>query len=343
MEKTLLTGDYIMVSKISYGPRLPDTPLALPFAPAVLKNGKVTYSRLIEFPYKRLKGLEKIQRNHIIVFNFPEGDTIIPQFPWQNYYSVSRQYGRENILSRFTLSVIPADKRNNYIKRCIGLPGDTVQLIDNSVLVNGKTLDEQETLQFKYYVRISNLKLAETVFDSLGCTEADVNFNPSNSLYLVTLSNDKLELLKNNKNVQSVHRFIQTGLSNEVFPHDRDYPWTPDNFGPLWIPARGRSVKLDTMNLPLYRRVIETYEKNKISIRTDGIYINDKFADSYTFAMDYYFVLGDNRHNSADSRFWGFVPEDHIIGKASYIWFSKDPLKGIRGIRKDRMQKSINK
>lgn len=344
MEKTLLAGDFIIVSKINYGPKLPMTVLSLPFLPSFLPNGHVTYSKVIQLPFKRLKGTEKIKRNHIIVFNFPEGDTIVVQYPGQNYHSLVRQYGRDYILSHFKIIDTPIDKRDNYIKRCIGTPGDTIQITDNLVIVNGEILKEQETYQFKYYVRIKYANEAKEIFNQIGIKNIDVSYNPQNSLYLVPLSIEKMNLLKSKKAVQSIQRYLEPRLAyrnTKVFPHSLNYPWSSDNFGPLWIPSKGKTVALNIINLPLYFRIIETFEKNKVEIKGDSIYINDKFADSYTFQMDYYFVLGDNRHNSADSRFWGFVPENHIVGKAVFIWFSKDPENGLKGIRKDRMFKFI--
>jgi signal peptidase I len=345
MEKTLLVGDYIFVSKIHYGPKLPNTPISIPFVPDRLSNGYITYSRIIDLPFKRLKGLRKVRRNEIIVFNFPEGDTVVIQYPGQNYHSLVRQYGQDYILSHFDIIAAPVDKRDNYIKRCIGIPGDTLQIKDNDVFVNGEIVKEMETQQFKYYIRTINDNLPDSIIYKFGINKSDVHFNPGNSLYLIPLSIRKMNALKQANVVRSVQRYTEARLSfrnREVFPHSANYSWTPDNFGPLWIPAKGKMLKINSFNLPLYRRIIETFEKNKVVSRNDSIYINGKLADSYTFRMDYFFVLGDNRHNSADSRFWGFVPEDHIVGKAILIWFSKDPEKGLKGIRIERMFKSIN-
>jgi signal peptidase I len=343
MEKTLLVGDYIFVSKIQYGPKLPFTPLSLPLLPRMFPNGQLSYSRYIELPYKRLKGIGSIKRNDVIVFNFPGGDTVVVQYPGQNYHSLVRQYGREYILSHFKIVSAPVDKRDNYIKRCIGLPGDSVVIKDNKVYVNHEILQEIETQQFRYYVKARDEYLKESVLNESEIKKNDISYNPNTSNYLISMSVSNMNKLKQSSNVQSIQIFNEPILlfrNSELYPH-MNYPWSSDNFGPLWVPEKGKKVTINIDNFGLYRRIIETFEKNKVYITGDSIHINDKLADSYTFRMDYFFVLGDNRHNSADSRFWGFVPEDHIVGKAVAIWFSKDPDKGLDGIRTKRMFKLI--
>lgn len=345
MEKTLLVGDYLFVSKITYGPKLPNTPLELPFMPNLLPSGKLSYSKKLQFPYKRLKGFSKVKRNDIIVFNFPEGDTVVVQYPGQNYYSLLRQYGRGYLHSRFDIVTHPVDKRNNYIKRCVGLPGDTVLIDNGKVIVNDSFLPEFRHQQFKYYVRTSNHRLSDSVLDKVGVSSTEISYNPNNSLHILPLSNGDVDFIKNLSEVKSLQRYIEPVVSfrnTEVFPHDVNYLWTTDDFGPVIIPRKGESVGINTKNLALYRRIIDVYENNKLEISGDEIYINDTLSRSYTFEMDYYFVLGDNRHNSADSRFWGFVPENHLVGKAVMTWFSRDPEKDIfEGLRINRMFKTI--
>ncbi len=345
MEKTLLVGDYLFVSKISYGPKLPNTPLAFPFMPNLLPNGILTYSKKPHFPYKRLKGISRVRRNDIIVFNFPEGDTVVVQYSGQNYYSLLRQYGREYLHSRFDIITHPVDKRDNYIKRCVGLPGDTLKISGGKVQVNEEILPEFKYQQFKYYVRTFHHRLNDTILDHVGVGTAEISYNPNNSLHIMPLSNGDVDFIKNHPQVKSLQRFVEPYLSfrnTEVFPHDPGYRWTSDDFGPVIIPRKGLTLELNSQSLPLYKRVIDVYEGNKLEISGDDIYLNDTLCRSYTFEMDYYFVLGDNRHNSADSRFWGFVPENHLVGKAVLTWFSKDPDNNIiEGLRFDRMFKSI--
>jgi len=343
MEKTLLVGDYIFVSKIHYGPKLPGTPLSLPLLPNMFSNGMVTYSKRIELPYKRLKGINRVRRNDVIVFHFPEGDTVVVQYPGQNYYSLVRQYGREYIKKNFKIVTAPPDKRDNYIKRCIGLPGDSVQIKDNKVIVNKIILDEIETQQYRYFIRTEDGLLNDSILNESGISGKDLSYNPVTSVYRVSMSIFEMNKLKKYPGVQNIQIYIDPVIlsgNTELFPHTHN-GWSADNFGPLWIPQKGKTVSINIENYMFYKRIIETFEKNMVNIKGDSIYINGKLADSYLFRMDYFFVLGDNRHNSADSRFWGFVPEDHLVGKAVSVWFSREPESGLKGIRPERMFKSI--
>ncbi len=346
MEETLLAGDYIFVSKLAYGPRLPGTPLAIPFYHNKLPSGQKSYSERLEMPYKRLWGFSKVQRDDIIVFNFPEGDTMVVAYPGQNYYSLVRQYGRDYMQSEFDIITHPVDKRENYIKRCIGLPGDRLAVVDGEILVNGKIWPDRPDKKYKYYVATNGDPLPDPLLDSLKILKNSVNYNPVNSLHVLYLTVKNAELLTSYPGVRSIQRYSEPMLSfqnQEIFPHSPDYRWTGDNFGPLTVPKKGDSIQIDHINLPLYQRIIEVYEKNKIQIIWGDIYINGSPAKSYTFKMDYYFVMGDNHHNSADSRYWGFVPEDHLLGKAVLVWFSIEPDKPfLEGLRKERIFNSIN-
>ena len=346
MEETLLAGDYIFVSKLAYGPRLPETPLAIPFFHNKLPSGKKSYSEKVGMPYKRLKGFSRVKRGDIIVFNFPEGDTMVVQYPGQNYYSLVRQYGREYILSEFEIITHPVDKRENYIKRCMALPGDTLLITEGKVRVNGELQGELPLQKFKYYVSTRGEPLPDRLLDSLNILKTTVTYNPVNSLHVLYLTNEKVEALKSYPQVRSISRYMEPTLSfqnQEIFPHSSNYRWTGDNFGPLRIPARGDTIRLTLQNLPLYKRIISTYEKNELAVRDGVIHINGKPADHYVIQMDYYFVMGDNHHNSADSRYWGFVPEDHLLGKAVLVLFSVKPDSPfIGGLRKERIFRSIN-
>jgi len=345
MEETLLAGDYIFVSKLSYGPRLPGTPLAIPFYHNKLPSGKKPYSEKIQMPHKRLSGFSRIRREDIIVFNFPEGDTMVVQYPGQNYYSLVRQYGREYILSEFDIITHPVDKRENYIKRCIALPGDTLLISDGKVRVNSAFRSELPLQKFKYYVSTRGEPLPASLLDSLKIHKNSVTYNPVNSLHVLFLAKENVESLRSFPQVRSISRYMEPTLSfqnQEIFPHDNHYRWTGDNFGPLRIPKRGDTVQLSLVNLPVYQRIISTYEDNELAVKDGVIHINGKPAESYILKMDYYFVMGDNHHNSADSRYWGFVPEDHMLGKAVRVWFSIKPdTPFIGGLRKERIFKPI--
>jgi signal peptidase I len=345
MEETLLAGDYIFVSKLAYGPRLPQTPLAIPFYHNKLPSGKKSYSERMKMPHKRLAGFSKVKRNDVIVFNFPEGDTMVVQYPGQNYYSLVRQYGRDYILSEFEIITHPVDKRENYIKRCIGVPGDTIQIYNGEVRVNGESKPALPLQKFKYYVSTTGDPLPDTLLDSLKILKSSVTYNPVNSLHVLYLAAENLESLKSYPTVRSVKKYSEPTLSfqnQEIFPHSTDYRWTGDNFGPLKVPSRGDTIPVNTLSLPLYQRIIEVYEQNDLEVREGDIYLNDQLASHYVIQMEYYFVMGDNHHNSADSRYWGFVPEDHLLGKAVNVWFSLEPDKSIlEGLRKERIFKSI--
>ena len=345
MEETLLAGDYIFVSKLAYGPRLPETPLAVPFYHNTMPSGKKSYSERLRMPHKRLKGFSRVKRGDIIVFNFPEGDTMVVQYPGQNYYSLVRQYGRDYILSEFDIVTHPVDKRENYIKRCVALPGDTLQISQGKVMVNGSMRPELPLQKFKYYVATRGEPLPDPLLDSLKILKSAVTYNPINSLHVLYLAKENVSALRSSPKVRSISRYMEPTLSfqnQEIFPHSNHFRWTGDNFGPLTIPSRGDTIELDLLNLPIYRRIISTYEHNRLEVLDGVIHINDSVTNSYVVKMNYYFVMGDNHHNSADSRYWGFVPEDHLLGKAVIVWFSVKPdTPFIGGLRKERIFRSI--
>lgn len=346
MEETLLAGDYIFVSKLAYGPRLPETPLAIPFYHNKLPSGKKSYSDRIKMSYKRLAGFSRVKRGDIIVFNFPEGDTMVVQYPGQNYYSLVRQYGRDYILSEFNIITHPVDKRENYVKRCIGLPGDTVQIANGNIFVNGALQPKLSKQKFKYYVTTTGAPLPDELLDSLKILKSSVTYNPVNSLHVLFLAEEYVETLKSFPTVRSVQRYTEPMLTfqnQEIFPHSNTYRWTGDNFGPVKVPSRGDTIPVSSLYMPVYKRIIDVYERNELEERHGEFYINGQQADHYVIQMDYYFVMGDNHHNSADSRYWGFVPEDHLLGKAVSVWFSIEPDKSIiEGLRKERIFSSIN-
>lgn len=344
MEKTILVGDYLYVSKTAYGPQVPNTPLSMPFVHNTMpfSTTKKSYSEAIKWGYHRLKGTQRIERNDVVVFNFPAGDTVLLENQKVTYYDVLRQYqtdfgaeeGRRRLNNDYTVVARPVDKRENYIKRCVGIAGDTIRIIGTELYVNGEKQMAIPTRQHIYFVQTS-APLTKYTLEKLGITEYDGR----TPYYYMSMNEDTAARLAQIKHVQNVVRYEAKESSTDVFPNDAAYAWTQDNFGPLWVPAKNTTIGITVANLPLYRRIIEQYEGHALAVEGDDVIIDGTKATQYTFAMDYYFMMGDNRHNSADSRFWGFVPEDHIVGKASFIAFSRDGENG--GIRWSRIFKKI--
>jgi len=373
MEKSLLVGDYLFVSKISYGPRVPNTPLSFPFAHHTLPMTTNTKSYLewLKWPYHRLAGVDEIRRGDATVFNFPEGDTVCANQQASSYYSLVRNYGRHQVVDNRMfgdLIIRPVDKKENYIKRCVAIAGDTIKIIDGQLYINTKPQEKIEQMQYKYFIA-SSMILGKNFFENYGISNEDrdmsqifldsryqmydvINFIQTDSvlskydknyLYLVPLTPDKVNKLR--KNHFDVVRFIKPKdqVNIDVIPHNESLAkWNEDNFGPLWIPKAGESIELNPLNIALYRRAIEIYEHNEFVVKDGKVFINGKETKEYTFKMNYYWLMGDNRHNSADSRFWGFVPEDHVVGKAMFIWMSMDKDKsGFSKIRWNRIFKVI--
>ncbi len=346
LEKTLLVGDRLFVSKISYGPQMPNTPLALPLVHNKMPFAPETNSFVdwLSQPYKRLAGLNEIENNDIVVFNFPVGDTIVVGRENPDYYTWIRMYGREEIWKEFQVKSLPVDKRENFVKRCIAIPGDELKIVDGVVFINGKQNTEIEGLQFNYFVKTNGSIINPKAFENLEIAKDDISFDAASSSYFLPLTNEVAEKLKSMPILESiVRKQTKAGKYEEnIFPHSPAYSWNDDNFGPLVIPEKGETVKLTLKNLPIYERVITAYERNKLEVKNGKIWINDIESTEYTFQMDYYWMMGDNRHNSADSRVWGFVPEDHIVGKPVMVFYSLDKDKGFfASIRWDRIFKII--
>lgn len=375
LEKSLLTGDYLFVSKVSYGPRIPETPLTMPLTQHTMPviNTK-SYIEWPQWDYRRVKGLGKVQLNDIVVFNYPAGDTILTEEKYQanDYYAMVYSFGQQiyqsqmpnpitpdsltpqqqldyfNMLYNIGRNYIvnnpneygsidhrPTDRRENYVKRCVGLPGQTLQIKNRIVYLDGKANKEPENVQYTYYVKLK-ADLPDDLLKELGISGEDLLSLNQNGY--MPLTKKAVKVLSARKDLVASIRLNTDAATGEVYPLNAVTGWTRDNYGPIWIPKKGETVQLTLKNIALYERPIRVYEHNQLDIRNGKIYINGREAHSYTFKMDYYWMMGDNRHNSADSRYWGFVPEDHIVGKPIFIWWSSDPdRRGFSGIRWNRL------
>ncbi len=361
LEKSLLVGDYLWVNKAVYGPRVPMTPLHFPLAqhtmPIVGGNSYIEYP---QWDYKRLKGLRSIERNDIVVFNFPAGDTVTTKIQNPDYYTLVSQYGRDaiNRNERVFGEVIyrPVDRRENYVKRAVGLPGDLFQIDDNIVYINGEPISEPELVQYNYLIQTNGANISDMLWESIDVSMDDrlrINVDPIdverlgleinenggiNPIYQSPLTKSAVESLRANSAIAHVVKMPTYEVMN-VYPNTHNYGWTRADYGQVWIPKKGETIYLTLENLPIYERPIKNYEGNTLEVKNGTILINGVPSDSYTFKMDYYFMMGDNRDNSADSRYWGFVPEDHVVGTPIFVFLSLNKDKSLfnGGIRWNRI------
>ncbi len=384
MESTLMVGDYLAVGKMDYGARVPMTPIAFPFVHHTLPLTQSTksYTECIKLPYMKFPAIRPLRRNDVVVFNYPDGDTVAIERQSESYYAIVREFeamlnpntprnvmenlyyryspervmyfqskyagpyypgkGREAVKKEYKVVARPVDKRENYVKRCVAMPGDVLQVINSELFINGEPAFRPKKMQYSYFVSDpAGIGLSPKKRKLLNINEEDIQKIDQNTTVYWLNEDQKAQIEKMGLIVDRIVDKENT-YDMSIFPHDSRYHWNKDNFGPIVIPQKGQTVEINDSTIVLYDKIIKNYELNDLQLKDGKVYINGQVADSYIFKMDYYFMMGDNRHNSADSRFWGFVPENHIVGRTLFVWLSLDKFKSI-GEGKIRWNKMFKK
>jgi len=324
LEKSLLIGDFLFVSKFHYGARVPMTAVALPMVHDSIPLTKLpSYLKSPQIPYLRLPGIQKVKRNEIVVFNWPAD-------------SLKTMWGDHS--GKFTYK--PIDKKTNYVKRCVAIAGDTLQIIDGDIYINGKisVMPDRAKPQFNYTIDTQDGKFSASALKRYNVREG---YMTRDGKYVLNLTKEEAHLISKNPIVKSItkNNTPSGNFDKSIFPHNKQYPWSIDNYGPIYIPEKGATIELNSKTIPFYKHLIHEYEKNDVTVDGDKMYINGALAKNYTFKQDYYWMMGDNRQHSLDARYWGYVPFDHVIGKAVFVWFSWETnAQGIKNkIRWDRL------